>query len=194
MQLDLEPGAILILSVGFGITYVVISFIRGSLTWKGVLFNTAFFAYMVMLLDVTLMPLPLSREAVSPYAEINNFIPFASIYETLTRSISWRIALRNILGNVLMFMPLGMFAPILWNQRSLFSALKTALGLSVAIELTQYFIGFLLRHNYRNVDIDDVFLNTVGALLGFLVFKLLYPWIRAVLDESSQTNTHQSQV
>ena len=40
---------------------------------------------------------------------------------------------------------------------------------STLIELTQYFSR--LVGNYRQVDIDDVILNTLGALLGYFIFR-----------------------
>ncbi len=70
----------------------------------------------------------------------------------------------NVVGNVLMFMPLG--ATVTWLTRGhvvLRVLTATFLGgaLSVAIECTQYVLG-------RVADVDDIILNTFGALLGSL--------------------------
>jgi glycopeptide antibiotics resistance protein len=46
-----------------------------------------------------------------------------------------------------------------------------ALGLSLSIEAIQFVLGFL--GNARAVDIDDVILNTLGALLGICFYKFL---------------------
>jgi len=45
-----------------------------------------------------------------------------------------------------------------------------ALTLSAAIELGQLAISLWLGYAYRSTDVDDVILNTIGAVLGFMAF------------------------
>lgn len=79
-----------------------------------------------------------------------------------------RLALVNLLGNVAVFVPLGFFLPCLWpRQRKLRWLLPTAVLLIVAVEVCQLF-------TLRGIcDIDDLFLNLPGILLGFAFFHLL---------------------
>ncbi|EPY2274416.1 VanZ family protein [Clostridium sporogenes] len=72
----------------------------------------------------------------------------------------------NILGNILMFGPLGLLLPLLWKCFRKFS--KTVLFgflVSFAIEFSQLFLA-------RGTDIDDLILNTIGIMLGYLAFVI----------------------
>ena len=71
-----------------------------------------------------------------------------------------------MLANIGIFSPVGFFTALLWRKPRWWKSLLTGLGSSVTIEFIQFFIG-------RSTDIDDVILNTTGALAGFWVFCLL---------------------
>ncbi len=75
--------------------------------------------------------------------------------------------IRQYLLNILMFLPLGLLLPLLWKQ---FRHLKETAGfgflLSLLIELSQLFC-------FRNTDINDLFTNTLGAVLGWCIWKKL---------------------
>ena len=73
----------------------------------------------------------------------------------------------NLAGNVLIFAPLGVLPPLLWKRwRYLWAAVPLSAGVSCLIEFLQLFLG-------RSVDVDDVILNTLGGLLGYLLFCLI---------------------
>lgn len=72
--------------------------------------------------------------------------------------------LKNSVLNILLFVPLGCLAPMLWSRFC--SARAIALlgfSCSVLIEFSQLF-------NFRATDVDDLLMNTIGALLGYLLF------------------------
>ncbi len=74
----------------------------------------------------------------------------------------------NILGNILMFAPLGLLLPLLWKDFRNFS--KTVLFgfvVSFIIEFSQLFLA-------RGTDIDDLILNTIGTTLGYLTFIVIH--------------------
>jgi glycopeptide antibiotics resistance protein len=80
--------------------------------------------------------------------------------------------LRNSIGNFLMFVPLGLLLPLVDVRfRSFRKLLLAMIALSVTIETLQFFLSFL--NNPRSADIDDVILNTLGACLGFAIYRLL---------------------
>ncbi len=72
----------------------------------------------------------------------------------------------NIIGNIVVFMPIGFFACLLWKKPSLWKALLFGLLASLIIELAQYPLE-------RGTDIDDLWLNTLGALLGWIVYIVI---------------------
>jgi glycopeptide antibiotics resistance protein len=71
----------------------------------------------------------------------------------------------NFLGNIIMFMPIGFFIPLLWDITPKKTILIGAC-FSASVEIIQLFLA-------RGTDIDDLMLNTFGVLLGVIVFKIL---------------------
>ena len=70
-------------------------------------------------------------------------------------------------GNIGMFMPVGFFVALLWRKARWYRSVAVGFLASLLIEFVQLFIG-------RVSDIDDVILNTTGALLGYGVYWLFY--------------------
>lgn len=69
--------------------------------------------------------------------------------------------------NVLMFIPLGILLPLIWERmRNCKSIAFVSLLSSFLIEISQLV-------NNRVTDIDDLILNTIGGIIGYLIFKLL---------------------
>lgn len=94
----------------------------------------------------------------------NMLTPFQEIRRALRHMSYWGLFM--LLGNIIMFMPIGFFPALLWRKWRWWKSLLTGFCASTAIEFIQFFIG-------RSTDIDDVILNTAGALAGFWVFCLL---------------------
>lgn len=71
-----------------------------------------------------------------------------------------------MLANIGIFAPVGFFTALLWRNPRWWKSLLVGFCSSVTIEFIQIFID-------RSTDIDDVILNTTGALAGFWMFWLL---------------------
>ncbi len=91
-----------------------------------------------------------------------NIIPFQVFTESWSMPESKKIL--QTVANIVMFIPISFMIPVTFRKmRRLW---KTALYLSFfsfIIEFTQYFTG-------RSADIDDLILNTIGGILGYLIF------------------------
>ena len=62
--------------------------------------------------------------------------------------------------NIVMFLPLGLLLPYIWKEyRSLKRTAAAGACLSLAIEVCQLF-------NLRATDVDDLMMNTLGAVFG----------------------------
>ena len=108
---------------------------------------------------------PTWEQTVSGLAYLPNMLtPFQEIRRALNHMSYWGLFM--LLGNIIMFMPLGFFPALLWRKWRWWKSLLAGFCTSVSIEFIQFFIG-------RSTDIDDVILNTTGALAGFWVFCLL---------------------
>lgn len=113
-----------------------------------------------------------------------SFAPLASIAQ-LVLETDRATALKNIAGNVVMFVPLGVLLPLLFQRLRSFGALVWRVALiSLGIELLQ------LPTRVRATDVDDILLNVVGALIGYALFRLLRrvaphsPRLSALIDRS----------
>ena len=72
----------------------------------------------------------------------------------------------NLLGNVLIFLPFGFFMAMASKYRSFLSTLIYSFALSLTIELSQLFM------KVGCFDVDDLLLNTIGGILGFITFLI----------------------
>lgn len=79
--------------------------------------------------------------------------------------LGW-IAYANLFGNVLIFVPFGFFMPMASRYRSLFLTLFYSFGLSFLVEAFQ----FVSR--VGSFDVDDLLLNTIGGVLGYIIFVI----------------------
>lgn len=87
-----------------------------------------------------------------------------TIFRDLTQGGSWVFFM--LLGNIGMFIPLGFFPALLWDKPVWYKSALIGLCASTFIEIVQLFLP-------RSSDINDIILNTFGALCGFWVYLLL---------------------
>lgn len=95
-----------------------------------------------------------------------NFIPFKTIVEYVQRYIDGyrNLSVLNLLGNLALFVPMGMALPCLSSKLNCFwKVILAVLGMVVLVEIVQ---GIL---RVGSIDIDDVIFNVVGAMIGYWV-------------------------
>lgn len=90
----------------------------------------------------------------------SNFVPFKEIFRY---SIGSHKFIKNILGNIMLFIPYGFLSSYLLKNKRVSVTFILSLIVSATIEFVQYNIG-------RVFDIDDIILNVLGGLLGGLLF------------------------
>lgn len=95
------------------------------------------------------------------FKEIRRFIVYRHI-------LGYKAVILNIAGNVIAFMPFGFFLPVIW-QRTKHWYTTTLLGFTVSLCIETAQLGFRVG----SFDVDDLVLNTIGALAGYLVFCML---------------------
>lgn len=143
--------------------------LRGFL-WLG------FMLYIAILIKVILLKhLPLSSLVQNLELGLNfnhiNLIPFATIAGYVAFG-NIKISVINVLGNVIIFSPLGFLLPLLMDKfRQITVLLLVSFGFSLSFETIQ-----LLFPALGSFDVDDLILNTFGALLGYFGFILLAKW------------------
>ena len=90
----------------------------------------------------------------------NNFIPFKEIFRYSIGSTKF---IKNIVGNIMLFIPFGFFSSYYLKNKKMLTPVILTLVTSLTIEVVQYYIG-------RVFDIDDIILNVLGGIIGFLLF------------------------
>ena len=133
--------------------------------------------YLGLVIALTIVPVQISAFQ-NPKEPGLNFIPFINTYQHFLYTLAspdntmTNFALENIFGNILLFIPAGILLPCIFpGYRNAWKTAATCFYFSLTIELIQ----LLLRQfgTYRTVDIDDIILNTLGGVIGFLLFTIL---------------------
>jgi len=150
------------------------------------LFKLLLLAYLGFLFILTLLP-----DATNiTYETTFNLVPLTTIdnffYDIVVNGfINWEFlatkptdpteivlytftdSFKNLAGNIILFMPLGLLYPLSRKIKvNFFHAFMVILGTTCTIELIQYL--FLAS---RRADIDDIILNLIGGLIGYLIYK-----------------------
>lgn len=89
-----------------------------------------------------------------------NWIPFKEMFRY---DLDSPLFLKNVLGNILLFVPYGLFLSYMLRCKKVYWPIVLTLIASTTIELVQYNIG-------RVFDIDDIILNVFGGIIGYLLF------------------------
>ena len=114
-----------------------------------------------------------SQEINGLYHSIN-LIPFKTIVEYVVRGDSiGGVSLTNVLGNILLFVPMGVLLPVVFTKYNRWhKAILIGAAISTVIECMQYFFS-------RSADIDDIILNTLGTMVGYLMYSAYMRIIKA---------------
>ncbi|MDQ8736404.1 VanZ family protein [Paenibacillus sp. LHD-38] len=136
--------------------------------------------YGAAVISVTFFPMPIDPGLIADIKTNGvvlsyNLIPFKSISGSLNH-FYYMVGIRNVLGNLLLLLPFGILLRIM-KVKTTGRALLYGLLVSLAIETIQLTIS-LLSLGTRSVDVDDLILNSAGALSGFLLYKVVHQVLR----------------
>lgn len=146
--------------------------IHRELGFLGLLITSIFlFSITIGLSFVTL-----SKEALAQVRAVSssyyNFVPFktlAFMVKAIFRGFDEH-SLINVVGNIIVFVPFGLFVSLVSKKRRLLKAVVCTALFSFSIEFLQLFV-------LRATDIDDIILNTLGGFIGYcvsLIFSRVY--------------------
>lgn len=75
----------------------------------------------------------------------------------------------NLLGNIAAFVPFGFLLPMICRRgKKLFCCTMMTALFSLSVEVVQ------LLSRVGAFDVDDILLNTIGGLLGFIGYEILF--------------------
>jgi len=86
----------------------------------------------------------------------------------------------QLLLNVVLFVPLGLAMPFICKKSSLLKVSLTGLSMSFIVEFVQFFIG-------RTCETDDLICNTLGAVVGYLLYLLIKKLFPKLVENGKKT-------
>ena len=102
------------------------------------------------------------RYNLEPFKEIKRFWSNRD-------SLGWNSVITNLAGNIVAFAPFGFFLPMLCKiGRNVFGCVVVTAFFSLCVETVQLFT------RVGAFDVDDIILNAVGGLVGFLGYYLVW--------------------
>jgi glycopeptide antibiotics resistance protein len=150
-------------------------------TLKRELFISIFAIYIIGVISVTLFPFEIYwGDAPTRFNPRINLVPFTDIvkdfnYTYFSFAFKLKLILKNLFGNLLLLLPLGIFVPSLWTRsRNLWKTALIGLSISFFIEVSQFILAYLGHSRGRASDIDDLILNTLGTIIGYLAFDKVF--------------------
>lgn len=150
----LWPMLLLFIIVICSIRIIDIIFNKKKIIVHQELINLIFIIYLLLLFQLV------TTTDFESYS--NNFIPFKEIMRYRPDS---SLFYRNVIGNILLFVPFGYLVSFYLRNPKYFIVLILTFITSISTEIIQMYIG-------RSFDIDDILLNFLGGLLGFWIFKI----------------------
>ena len=129
-----------------------------------------FVLYLVLALYIMFFSETLDREKISDTYRYN-LVLFKEIkrFWNMRTTYGWGVMLINLVGNVVCFMPFGFLLPTISRRKvckNVVTVTLLAMLFSMCIETTQ------LISKVGAFDVDDIFLNTLGGFLGWVVMRV----------------------
>lgn len=129
-----------------------------------------FFAYIVLALYFMFFSESLDRTMVNSEYRYNLTL-FKEIerFWEMRHTYGWHVTIVNLLGNVVCFMPFGFLVPTISRKKvfkNILSVTMLAMLFSVGIETAQLIL------KVGAFDVDDIFLNTIGGMIGYILLKV----------------------
>lgn len=137
------------------------------------------YLYIFLVLCVTVLPIDFTLNFKWNYHESLNFTyihlkPFDDLVH------GYLGAKKQIVLNIIMTIPFGVLYSSLKRENNIIKTIIATFLLSFTIELIQLIMTIFLLH-YRSCDITDLITNTIGGLIGFVLYKLINKKVRIII-------------
>lgn len=163
-----------LIALAITLPHTVFSYARAkSLNVRRSTYIYIFVLYFLCAYFMTMLPLP-SRESFAemrPVSELIQLVPFQNFLDIRAESFMRDFAI--LFFNVILTVPLGFFLRFLFGFKFGKTVLMGFLT-SLLYEVTQLTgLFFIYPRPYRIFDVDDLMINTLGALIGYFTVPLL---------------------
>jgi glycopeptide antibiotics resistance protein len=166
--------------------------VNAGVHWRRAALEVALAEYALFVAGMILFPMVVQPELRAHNGSLLanpawwvNAVPLKTIGELVART-SPDQAIRQIGGNLGLLVPLGFLLPAISQRLRGWRAFTlAAVSLSVGLEAAQ-FAERAAGLAARSVDIDDVVLNALGALLGYVVYRASVAFLSRPDEASTQ--------
>lgn len=189
---------ILYLSLPIYMTFAFRKYKKGETLWHQMLYFLLYI-YFINVIRLTLFPIPFDKDYIEMARNrdlqfINHhFIPFTDIWSSIKNTnlhnLKWTLYVLG--GNLALLVPFGILYPLLKSKVTLKKIAAYSFLIFFCIESTQLFISLILQFNYRSFSVDDLILNTIGGILGYLAVLFFKHFKNRIetLNPALKTNT-----
>lgn len=140
----------------------------GKLKRLKIISRLLFILYMLVVVYCMFFSETLGRTYISESYRYN-LKPMSEImrFHGMLSGKKWMAALFNLAGNVLCFVPFGIFLPVVFKEcRRIHITLLMTFSFSMIIEIIQ------LVSRVGCFDVDDIIMNTAGGFIGYIIYAL----------------------
>ncbi len=131
-----------------------------------------FFMFLTGLLSQTILPSVYTNGGEVIFVNGNHQAINLELFRVFTYTFNaikyldlWQPFVINFLGNIVIFIPIGFLLPLLWKK---YDRAWRTIGIGFLLSLT---IEILQLPQMRSSDIDDLWLNSLGTSVGYIVYK-----------------------
>ena len=162
----------------FTIPFILSQYHRyGSINKFRVLIIYSFILYIITVYFLAIFPLP-DKDSIVMNSNAYQLIPFNFIFDIFSKNYDSVFeffvspAVYTVLFNLIMFMPFGIYLRY-YFEKDLKHVFTFCFLFSLFLELTQLTgLYFIYPYPYRIFDVDDLFINTMGGIIGYFIAGL----------------------
>ena len=159
----------IIFFIAYGIIYKKI--MKGTKTIKKgkLLLYALSIGYIVIIIGATFLSRTQDSITYNEGFHFSLFSSYREAYHNIDANWMKDTLFRNLILNIMLFIPVGFLIPFYSDKlKKMYRVVLIGFLATVTIELTQHF------NDYGVFEIDDVFNNTLGTLLGYCYFMIFY--------------------
>lgn len=168
LALKVLTPILIIFLIGYFLVYKKL--LKGTKTIKKsqILLYAVSICYVVIVIGATFFSRTPS-ETYNDRMNLNLFSSYVEAYHDIGVVLLNNVLLRNLILNIMLFIPLGFLLPMYSDKlKKMYIVVPIGLLATLTIEFTQHF------NDYGTFEIDDALNNTIGTLLGYCLFMILY--------------------
>ena len=140
--------------------------------------KTIMFVYITLVLFATILPLDVTLSTNNYFLNSINLEPF------IDYKMQYGGALRQIILNIIMFIPFGFLLPQV-SKRRFIGVMIFSLMFTLSIECTQLLKTYV-SFSGRIFDVTDMITNFTGGVIGYILYVILRPLINKVHSSISK--------